>query len=71
MLFREFLKFKFGVGIQDITFEKLIKNHINIAFEILEKIEKPSLLPDFREYLEVGYYPFYFKIKIGYHIFKT
>ncbi len=61
MSFREFLKFKYGFEIDSITLDELIKNHINIAFEILGKIEKPSLIPDFKEYLEVGYYPFYFQ----------
>jgi len=61
MSFREFLKFKYGVETKKVTLEALLKNHINIAYGILEKIEKPSILPDFKEYLEVGYYPFYFQ----------
>ena len=61
MSFREFLKFKNGVETKKVTLEELLKNHINIAYEILEKIEKPSILPDFKEYLEIGYYPFYFQ----------
>ena len=61
MSFREFLKFKYGFEIESVTLEELIKNHVNIAFEILEKTNKPSLLPDFKEYFEVGYYPFYFQ----------
>ncbi len=61
MSFREFLKFKYGIEIEKFPLDELLKNHINIAYEILEKIEKPSILPDFKEYLEVGYYPFYFQ----------
>jgi len=61
MSFREFLKFKYGIEIGKITLDELLKNHIEIAYEILEKIDKPSILPDFKEYLEVGYYPFYFQ----------
>ena len=61
MSFREFLKFKYGIDIKNITLEELLKNHINMAYEILEKIEKPSILPDFKEYIEIGYYPFYFQ----------
>ncbi|SFP31477.1 ATP-binding protein [Hydrogenimonas thermophila] len=61
MSFREFLNFKYGFEIESITLDELIKNHVNIAFEIMEKINKPSLLPDFKEYFEVGYYPFYFQ----------
>ena len=61
MSFREFLKFKYRIEIGKITLDELLKNHIEIAYEILEKIDKPSILPDFKEYLEVGYYPFYFQ----------
>jgi len=61
MSFREFLKFKYKIEISKITLDELLKNHIEIAYEILEKIDKPSILPDFKEYLEVGYYPFYFQ----------
>ncbi len=61
MSFREFLKLKYGFENDSFTFDEIIQNHINIAYEILSKFEKPSLLPDFKEYLKVGYYPFYFQ----------
>jgi predicted AAA+ superfamily ATPase len=61
MSFREFLNFKYDYNFKSIIFEEIIKNHINIAYEIMEKIDKPSLLPDFKEYLKTGYYPFYFQ----------
>jgi len=61
MSFREFLNFKYDYDFKSISLEEIIKNHINIAYKILEKIDKPSLLPDFKEYLKTGYYPFYFQ----------
>ncbi len=61
MSFREFLKFKYGIEIGEVTLDELLKNHVEIAYEILEKIDKPSILTDFKEYLEIGYYPFYFQ----------
>jgi len=61
MSFREFLEFKYEVQIKKISLKELLQNHINIAYEILEKIDKPSIIPDFKEYLEIGYYPFYFQ----------
>ena len=61
MSFREFLKFKYGIETKKVSLNKLLKNHVNIAYEILEKIDKPSIIPDFKEYLEIGYYPFYFQ----------
>jgi len=61
MSFREFLEFKYEIQIKKISLKELLQNHINIAYEILEKIDKPSIIPDFKEYLEIGYYPFYFQ----------
>ncbi|WP_024788140.1 ATP-binding protein [Lebetimonas sp. JH369] len=61
MSFREFLEFKYELQIKKISLNELLQNHINIAYEILEKINKPSIIPDFKEYLEIGYYPFYFQ----------
>ena len=61
MSFREFLNFKYGFDLQSVTFEEIINNHINIAYEILRQIKKPSILPDFKSYLETGYYPFFFQ----------
>ena len=53
--FREYLKFK-GINFASFTLEDILKNHIEIAREINSKI-KP--LPDFKEYLEFGAYPFF------------
>jgi len=61
MSFREFLNFKYDLDLNSVSFEEIINNHINIAYEILNKIKKPSILPDFKNYLEIGYYPFYFQ----------
>ena len=61
MSFREFLKFKYGIKTKKVSLNELLKNHVNIAYEILEKIDKPSIIPDFKEYIEIGYYPFYFQ----------
>jgi predicted AAA+ superfamily ATPase len=61
MSFREFLKFKYGLDFKSVSFEEIIDNHVNIAYEILNQIKKPSILPDFKEYLEIGYYPFFFQ----------
>lgn len=53
--FREYLKFK-GINFASFTLEDILKNHIEIASEINSKI-KP--LPNFKEYLEFGAYPFF------------
>ena len=61
MSFREFLNFKYRLDLKSVSFEEIIDNYINIAYEILNQIKKPSILPNFKEYLEIGYYPFFFQ----------
>jgi len=54
--FREFLELKHKLAFPTYSLDELLKNHEDIAYSLLEKIE----LKDFEEYLEFGYYPFYF-----------
>lgn len=55
--FREFLELKLGSTFSIHTLDDIVTNHIEIAYEISSKL-KP--LEHFKEYLEYGYYPFYF-----------
>jgi len=61
--FREFLEFKYNLSLPIIDLNTLLKEHINFSYNILEKIKKPSIMPDFQEFLANGYYPFYFQNK--------
>jgi len=54
--FREFLELKHHITLPTVTLSDIFKNHIDIAYDILEKIN----IYDFKEYLEFGYYPIYF-----------
>ncbi len=56
--FREFLEFKTSMSFKIFTLEEVLNHHSDIVFEIKQKI-KP--LEFWREYLEFGYYPFYFE----------
>ncbi len=56
--FREFLEFKTDVSLQSYSLENILENHTDIAFEIASRL-KP--LEFWEEYLEFGYYPFYFE----------
>jgi predicted AAA+ superfamily ATPase len=56
MSFREYLKLEQGVDFRKYTVEEIVKNHIEIAGTINEKI-KP--IPLFNSYLKQGYYPYY------------
>ena len=55
--YREFLELKLDINLETFELEDIISNHTNIAAEMLNKI-KP--LEYFKEYLQYGYYPFYF-----------
>ena len=61
MSFREFLEFNYDYKLPSFNLDEILKNHINISYHLLDKISKLSLLPIFKEYLQIGYYPFYFQ----------
>jgi len=55
--FREFLELKLKKDFKTYSLEDILNNHIDIAYEISQDL---SILPLFKEYLQFGYYPFYF-----------
>ncbi len=59
--FREFLEFKYDLSLPVIAFSDIFDDHIDLAYNILGKIDKISILPDFKEFISNGYYPFYFQ----------
>ena len=63
--FREFIELSKEITLPSFTLEEILENHVNIAYELLEKFNLTLL---FREYLKVGYYPFYFEDKEDYLI---
>ena len=63
--FREFLELKLQKSFESFTLDDILKNHLKIAKDIAKEI-KP--LEHFKEYLKVGYYPFYFESKENYSI---
>ena len=56
--FREFLEIRGNIKLPVLSLDDIIKNHIDIAYELLDKI---SLKNRFDEYVQKGYYPFYFE----------
>ena len=63
--FREFLELKHDIKLPYFSLEEILANHIDIAYELLGKF---NLTLNFKEYLEYGYYPFYFEDQISYPI---
>jgi predicted AAA+ superfamily ATPase len=58
--FREFIELSQNITLPKYTFEEILQDHENIAFEINSLI-KPFEFWD--EYLKYGFYPFYFEDK--------
>jgi predicted AAA+ superfamily ATPase len=54
--FREFLKYENEIELPVFELSDILKNHRTIASEITSKIK---ILPEFKKYLEYGYYPYY------------
>ncbi|MCL2510774.1 MAG: AAA family ATPase, partial [Bacteroidales bacterium] len=54
--FREFLQFENKLEQMPVTLDDILTNHQNLAEEICGKVK---ILPEFRNYLTYGYYPFY------------
>jgi predicted AAA+ superfamily ATPase len=54
--FREYLILKEKIVLEAYTFEEILKNHRKISSEITQK--HPKVLKYFRDYLEVGCYPY-------------
>jgi len=63
--FREFLKFETQIDFDTYTVDEILKNHIEIAVNIKQKI-KP--LKYFNHYLNYGYYPFYLENRKSFHL---
>ncbi|MDF1877583.1 ATP-binding protein [Sulfurimonas sp. SAG-AH-194-L11] len=56
--FREFLELKLDRKFESYTLDSILENHIDIADNIISKI-KP--FEYFKEYLQYGYFPYYFE----------
>ncbi|MEN4053419.1 MULTISPECIES: AAA family ATPase [Sulfurimonas] len=65
MSFREFVEFSKDILFPTFTLGDIVKNHQDIAYELLEKFNLTLL---FQEYIKQGYYPFYFEDKEDYLI---
>ena len=62
--FREFLELKYSVTLESLKLEEIFENHTTICKKIAK--EKFDILTAFKEYLKVGYYPFFFDKKTSY-----
>ncbi|WP_456392373.1 ATP-binding protein [Persephonella sp.] len=56
--FREFLELKTGQSFKPVTLDDIMEHHVDISYEIISRVRP---LEYFREYIQKGYYPFYFE----------
>jgi predicted AAA+ superfamily ATPase len=63
--YREFLEVKLGIELPFYSLDELLKNHLEIAYQIKKELNP---LEHWREYLQLGFYPFYFQEKSTYSI---
>jgi predicted AAA+ superfamily ATPase len=63
--FREFLELKTSKKFNSYSLEDILKNHENIAYELTSQIKPYEF---WKEYLEYGYYPFYFENQATYPV---
>ena len=63
--FREFLKFENRFEFPVLKLNDILKNHRMLASEIASKVK---ILPEFKKYIEFGYYPYYTENPVTYSI---
>lgn len=63
--FREYLEIKHTTTYDTYTIETLTQKHLCISNAITKN--SSDILKDFKEYLKIGYYPFYFDKKSSYY----
>ena len=56
--FREFIEIKKGIKLPSFELDNMVQNHTQIVQKLLKEIKPYEF---WREYLEFGYYPFYFE----------
>lgn len=61
MSFREYIEISLGTELAVYTLEDLLRDHVRIAYEIVDQLQDKKVLALFKEYLKHGYYPFYFE----------
>ena len=63
--FREFLEIKHNIKLKKLQLEDLLTNHKSVVNNILKN--DLNILKEFKQYLEIGYYPFYFDKQTSYY----
>jgi len=64
MSFKEYLELNLDIELPLLTIEDIVTNHEDISFDIVTKLESldKKILPLFKRYCEVGYYPYFLSV---------
>ncbi len=57
--FREFLAFEGIIKLTPLSLDDILKNHLEIAADIVSQLRNEKIIPLFHQYLKLGYYPYY------------
>lgn len=63
MSLREFIQFEYGIALESVSLEDILKDHVIICRDIVEKVKPLAMLNDYWHY---GCYPFYKESKTKY-----
>lgn len=63
---REYLEFTLDISLQSYSLEALLRDHENIASEIIHNLPDKKILKFYTAFLKTGAYPFYFEDKSKY-----
>jgi predicted AAA+ superfamily ATPase len=63
--FREYLEFKYDLALESFDIKDIFSNHVEIIKSL--PLDNVNILKEFKEYIEVGYYPFYFDKQASYY----
>ena len=64
--FREFLEISLNISLPSFSLEDVLTNHTNIVNEISEILPDKKILKHFKNFIDVGVYPYYFEDKTKY-----
>jgi len=64
MSFKEFLELDLDIELPKLKIEDILSNHTEIAFDIIAKLKEydKRIIPAFKRYLKVGYYPYFLDV---------
>ncbi len=64
--FREYLNLSYGFNLESFAIEDILNNHEEITYEVLKNIKDKKIIKEYRDFIKVGIYPFYFEDKMKY-----